>query len=166
MIMRINVLKLENNCVIIDEEYYKYLKEKAELNEVKIEELASEKYLKAIKESGIELSYQINGIPLVFRRGLIDELNYDERGLPESVSEKVKYAIADDITDYLNEHFAHWKDDCMAYARSILDENRQHWKQEAKLREGLWIRLLAFSIGLLLFLIMLFVFFTLEYLLL
>lgn len=132
MIMRINVLKPENNCVIIDEEYYKYLKEKAELNGVKIEELASEKYLKAIKESGVELSYQINEIPLVFRRGLINELNYDERGLPESVSEKVKYAIADDITDYLNEHFAHWKDDCMAYARSILDDNKQHWEQKAK----------------------------------
>lgn len=156
--MRINVLKPENNCVIIDEEYYKHLKRKAELNEAKIEELASDKYLKAIKESGVELSYQINGIPLVFRRDLINELNYNDRGMPESVSEEVKYAIADDITDYLNERFAHWKNDCEAYARSILDENKRHWGQRVKFWKGLCIRFFFISFGVILFLIMLFVF--------
>ena len=130
--MRINVLKPENNCVIIDEEYYKYLKRKAELNEAKIEELASDKYPKTIKESGVELSYQINGIPQIFHKDLVNELNYNGKGLPESVSEEAKYAIADNITDYLNKRFAHWKNDCEAYARSILDGNRgdevKFWK--------------------------------------
>lgn len=35
--MKINVLKPDNNCVIIDEEYYRYLKEKSELNADEIE---------------------------------------------------------------------------------------------------------------------------------
>lgn len=127
-----NVFKPENNYLIVDEHYYNELKEKAELNEAKIEELTTEKYLKAIKESGVELSYQINGIPQIFHRDLIDELNYDERGLPESVLEKVKYAIADDITDYLNKRFAHWKDDCETYASNIWKQNRQHLESTSK----------------------------------
>lgn len=40
---------------------------------------------------------------------VLTELNYDERGWPQSISEEVKYTIADDITHYVNKHFKHYK---------------------------------------------------------
>ena len=38
--MKAHVMKLENNCVIVDEEYFNSLKEKCELNELRIKELS------------------------------------------------------------------------------------------------------------------------------
>lgn len=100
--MKAHVMKLENNCMIVDEEYFNEIKNKAESNQERINEIAEERFLKYVKESGIELFYEVNGIPYVFHHSLLNELNYEERGYPESVSEKVKYAIADDITEALN----------------------------------------------------------------
>lgn len=131
--MKINVLKPDNNCVIIDEEYYRYLKEKAELNAGEIEKIAEEKYLKYIKEGGtIKLTYQINGVPYVFRRDLIDELNYSERDYPISVTNKIKFAIADDITVFLDEHFAHYKEDCKSYVQNVREENKKRYNRELR----------------------------------
>ena len=101
--MKAYVMKLENNCVIVDEEYFNEIKKKAESNQERINEIAEEKFLEYVKESGIKLSYEVNGIPYIFHYDLLNELNYEERGYPESVSEKVKYAIADDITKALND---------------------------------------------------------------
>ena len=100
--MEAHVMKLENNCVIVDEEYFKEIKKQSEFNQERINEIAEEKFLEYVKESGIKLSYEVNGIPYIFHHDLLSELNYDERGYLESVSEKVKYAIADDITEALN----------------------------------------------------------------
>lgn len=100
--MKAHVMKLENNCMIVDEEYFNEIKNKAESNQERVNEIAEERFLKYVKESGIELFYEVNGIPYVFHHSLLNELNYEERGYPETVSEKVKYAIADDITEALN----------------------------------------------------------------
>ena len=58
------------------------------------------------------MRFRINGVEKVIRQQVITELNYDERGYPESVSEEVKHIIVDDITHYINKHFEHYKDDC------------------------------------------------------
>ena len=100
--MEAHVMKLENNCVIVDEEYFNEIKKQSEFNQERINEIAEEKFLKYIKESGIKLSYEVNGIPYMFHYDLLNELNYEERGYPESVSERVKHTIADDITEALN----------------------------------------------------------------
>lgn len=100
--MKAHVMKLENNCVIVDEEYFNEIKKQSEFNQERINEIAEEKFLKYIKESGIKLSYEVNGIPYMFHYDLLNELNYEERGYPESVSERVKHTIADDITEALN----------------------------------------------------------------
>ena len=100
--MEAHVMKLENNCVIVDEEYFNEIKKKAESNQERINEIAEERFLKYVKESGIKLSYEVNGTPYIFHHDLLSELNYEERGYPESVSEKVKHVIADDITEALN----------------------------------------------------------------
>lgn len=131
--MKINVLKPDNNCVIIDEEYYRYLKEKAELNAGEIEKIAEEKYLKYIKDgSTINLTYQINGVPYIFRRDLVDELNYGERDYPISVTNKIKFAIADDITKALNDKFKGLKDEALNYA--ISEFNKQKHGLEATVK--------------------------------
>lgn len=61
---------------------------------------------------------RINDVDRVLRQNVISELNYDERGFPESVHEEVKHAIVDDITYYINNHFRHYKDDCKAIVKT------------------------------------------------
>lgn len=132
--MKINVLKPDNNCVIIDEEYYRYLKEKAELNAGEIEKIAEEKYLKYIKDgSTINLTYQINGVPYIFRRDLVDELNYSERDYPISVTNKIKFAIVDDITKALNDKLKRLKDEALNYAISEFDKQKHGLEATAKI---------------------------------
>lgn len=122
--MEAHVMKLENNCVIVDEEYFNEIKKQSEFNQERINEIAEEKFLKYVKESGIKLSYEVNGIPYIFHHDLLSELNYEERGYPESVSEKVKHVIADDITEALNDKFKGLKDEALNYALSEFDKRK------------------------------------------
>ena len=126
-------MKLENNCVIVDEEYFNEIKKKAECNQERINEIAEEKFLKYVKESGIKLSYEVNGIPYMFHHNLLSELNYDERGYPESVSEEVKYAIADDITNALEDKFKGLKDEALNYAISEFDKRKHGLEATVKI---------------------------------
>ena len=119
--MEAHVMKLENNCVIVDEEYFNEIKKQSEFNQERINEIAEEKFLEYVKDSGIKLSYEVNGIPYIFHYDLLSELNYEERGYPESVSEKVKHVIADDITEALN------------YALSEFDKRKHGLEATAKI---------------------------------
>lgn len=135
-------MKLENNCVIVDEEYFNEIKKQSEFNQERINEIAEEKFLKYVKESGIKLSYEVNGMPYIFHHDLLSELNYEERGYPESVSEKVKHVIADDITEALN------------YALSEFDKQKHGLEATAKIWKCLalifFIMTIVLVIGLLL----------------
>lgn len=122
--MEAHVMKLENNCVIVDEEYFNEIKKQSESNQERINEIAEEKFLEYVKESGIELSYKVNGIPYMFHYDLLSELNYEERGYPESVSEEMKHVIADDITEALNDKFKGLKDEALNYAISEFDKRK------------------------------------------
>lgn len=131
--MKAHVMKLENNCVIVDEEYFNEIKKQSEFNQERINEIAEEKFLEYVKESGIKLSYEVNGIPYIFHHDLLSELNYDERGYPESVSEKVKYAIADDITEALNDKLKGLKDEALNYALSEFDKRKHGLEATVKI---------------------------------
>ena len=131
--MKAHVMKLENNCVIVDEEYFNEIKKKAESNQERINEIAEEKFLEYVKESGIELSYKVNGIPYIFHYDLLSELNYDERGYPESVSEETKHVIADDITEALNDKFKGLKDEALNYAISEFDKRKHGLEATVKI---------------------------------
>lgn len=152
--MEAHVMKLENNCVIVDEEYFNEIKKKAEFNQERINEIAEERFLEYVKESGIELSYKVNGIPYMFHYDLLNEINYEERGYPESVSEKVKYAIADDITEALNDKFKGLKDEALNYALSEFDKRKHGLEATAKIWKCLalifFIMTIVLVIGLLL----------------
>ena len=130
-------MKLENNCVIVDEEYFNEIKKQSEFNQERINEIAEEKFWEYVKESGIKLSYEENGTPYIFHHDLLNELNYEERGYPESVSERVKHIIADDITEALNDKFKGLKDEVLNYALSEFDKQKHGLEATAKI----WKRL-------------------------
>ncbi|WP_148359768.1 hypothetical protein [Bacteroides clarus] len=139
--MKAHVMKLENNCVIVDEEYFNEIKKKSEFNQEKINEIAEERFLKYVKESGIKLSYEVNGMPYMFHYNLLSEINYDERGYPISISERVKYTIADDITEFLNNKFKGLKDEALNYAMS--EFNKQQYGLKATVKIWKWFALIA-----------------------
>ena len=131
--MEAHVMKLENNCVIVDEEYFNEIKKQSEFNQERINEIVEEKFLKYIKESGIKLSYEVNGTPYIFHYDLLNELNYEERGYPESVSERVKHTIADDITEALNDKLKGLKDEALNYALSEFDKRKHGLEATVKI---------------------------------
>lgn len=105
--MDIHIMKPENQILIVDEKEFYRIKKKAEMTDSEIEAMVEKRFLEYVKDSGIKLSYEVNGIPYIFHYDLLSELNYEERGYPESVSEKVKHVIADDITEALNDKRKH-----------------------------------------------------------
>lgn len=110
--MEIHIMKPDNPVIIVDESEFDRIRSIAELKEEEVEELANELFLRHVKNSGINMRLRINNVDNLIRNGVVTELNYDERGWPQSVSDEVKYAIVDDISHYINRHFEHYKDDC------------------------------------------------------
>lgn len=131
--MKAHVMKLENNCVIVDEEYFNEIKKESEFNQEKINEIAEEMFLRYTKEGGIRVSYEVNGVPYLFHHDLLHEINYDERGYPISISERVKYTIADDITEFLNNKFKGLKDEALNYAISEFNKQKCSLKTTIKI---------------------------------
>lgn len=131
--MEAHVMKLENNFVIVDKEYFNEIKKKAESNQERINEIAEEKFLKYVRDSGTKLSYEVNGIPYIFHHDSLSELNYEERGYPESVSERVKHTIADDITEALNDKLKGLKDEALNYALSEFDKRKHGLEATVKI---------------------------------
>ena len=119
--MDIHIMKPENQILIVDEKEFYRIKKKAEMTDSEIEAMVEKRFLEYVKDSGIKLSYEVNGIPYIFHHDLLSELNYEERGYPESVSEKVKHVIADDITEALN------------YALSEFDKRKHGLEATAKI---------------------------------
>jgi len=126
-------VKINNGKVFVFcKECYEKIKKQSEFNQERINEIAEERFLKYVKESGIKLSYEVNGTPYIFHHDLLSELNYEERGYPESVSEKVKHVIADDITEALNDKFKGLKDEALNYALSEFDKRKHGLEATAK----------------------------------
>lgn len=111
--MDIHIMKPENQILIVDEKEFYRIKKKAEMIDSEIEAMVEKRFLEYVKDSGIKLSYEVNGIPYIFHYDLLNELNYEERGYPESVSERVKHVIADDITEVLNDKLKGLKDEAL-----------------------------------------------------
>lgn len=116
-----------------DEKEFYRIKKKAEMTDSEIEAMVEKRFLEYVKDSGIKLSYEVNGIPYIFHYDLLSELNYEERGYPESVSEKVKHVIADDITEALNDKLKGLKDEALNYALSEFDKQKHGLEATAKI---------------------------------
>ena len=134
-------MKPENPIIIVDEEEFDRIDAISKLKEEEVEKLAQEKFLRYVKESGISMCFRVSGINEVINMGVITELNYDERGWPESVAEEVKHAIVDDVKHYVNQHFEHYKDDCKKMV--ITEWNRHKIRNEKKVKY--WKSLFVFT---------------------
>ena len=132
----------DNPIVIVDKDEFDRIDTIAKLKEEDVEKLSEEKFLRYVKKSGIQMCLRINDVDRVLRQNVISELNYDERGFPESVHEEVKHAIVDDITYYINNHFRHYKDDCKAIVKN--EWNRYKNRYENKIER--WKYLFAFAL--------------------
>lgn len=127
--MDIHIMKPENQILIVDEKEFYRIKKKAEMTDSEIEAMVEKRFLEYVKDSGIKLSYEVNGIPY----DLLSELNYEERGYPESVSERVKHTIADDITEALNDKLKGLKDEALNYALSEFDKRKHGLEATVKI---------------------------------
>ena len=140
--------KPDNRIVIVDEAEFDRLEKSANLKEEQIEEKAKEMFLSYLKESGISVSYRVNPSPSVINYGVVTELNYDERGCPESIPEKVKHRIVDDLTYYINGHFEHYRDDCSEYIESRIDSYKNTHSKNIKLWKYLFYATLSALVAL------------------
>lgn len=126
-------MKPENQILIVDEKEFYRIKKKAEMIDSEIEAMVEKRFLEYVKDSGIKLSYEVNGIPYIFHHSLLNEINYEERGYPESVSERVKHIIADDITEALNDKLKGLKDEALNYALSEFDKQKHGLEATVKI---------------------------------
>lgn len=140
-------MKPENRIIIVDENEFDRIDKLAKLKEKAVEKLAHKKYLKYIKKNGTKMRLSINGVENVIKQQVLTELNYDERGYPESVQEEVKHAIVDDITHYVNKHFEHYKEDCETLVKSHCKQCKLSHSKEAKLWMYLFIITFILLIG-------------------
>lgn len=132
-------IKPENPIIVIDEAEFYRIDAIAKLKEEEVEKLAEEKFLRYIKNSGISMRFRINNVDKVIRQQVITELNYDERGWPESVSEEVKHTIVDDITHYINKHFEHYKADCKEVVSNEWNLYKNRYNKKIKFWKSLFI---------------------------
>lgn len=140
-------MKPENRIIIVDEKEFDRIDKLAKLKEKAVERLAHKKYLKYIKKNGIQMKLSINGVENVIRQQVLTELNYDERGYPESVQEEVKHAIVDDITHYVNKHFEHYKEDCETLVKGHCKQCKFSHNKKAMLWMYLFIITFILLIG-------------------
>ena len=136
--MEIHRMKPENPIIIVDEAEFDRIDSIAKLKEEEVERLADEKFLRHVKNGGVHMRFRINGVEKVIRQEVLTELNYDERGWPQSISEEVKYAIADDITHYVNKHFEHYKNDCKEMVENEWGRHKAKYEKKIKYWKSLF----------------------------
>ena len=137
--MEIHRMKPENPIIIVDEKESEQIDAISRLKEEEVEQLAQEKFLRYVKDCGISMCLRINGVDRVIHQGVITELNYDERGWPESVVEKVKHNIVDDVKQYINKHFEHYKEDCRELLKHDWDIYKKQYDKKIKFWKYLFI---------------------------
>lgn len=127
--------RFEANAFVVDEDYLRETERMANLNEKEIEELAEKKFLAYLNDgmNPIKLEFKINGVERLRYNSVISELNYGERGYPMSVPEEIKYGIVDDISDYVNDKFKHYKEDCQKLINRLYNEKEKYYQRRVKL---------------------------------
>lgn len=119
-------------------------KKKAEMTDSEIEAMVEKRFLEYVKDSGINLCLYISTMDGVIKRHeqLITELNYEERGYPNSVDEEVKYAIVDNIVEYVNKAFSGYEEDAKRVARNSFNQYKAKYDNKMK-----WYKRLSIGYG-------------------
>lgn len=146
--MDIHVMKPENQILIVDEKEFYRIKKKAEMTDSEIEAMVEKRFLEYVKDSGLNLCLYISTVDGIIRRHerIITELNYDERGYPDSVDEEVKYAIVDDIEEYVNKAFSGYEEDAKRVAINSFNQYKAKYDNKMKWYKRLLIATLTFNL--------------------
>ena len=133
--MEIYRTKPKNDIIIVDEKYLIEIEKLAKLNEENIMKLAEQKYLEYIKENGIDMKININNVEdIIYNKNIVDEINYDERGYPVSITDEIKQNISDNVKKYINEHFISYKEDCQNIIKREWNKNKNNYTKKYKRR--------------------------------
>lgn len=126
--MTINELIPDNKIVLVDADKYRAQKLMAKLNAEQIDNEVQKRFLDYVKNSGVELCFSINGVGRIVRwQSVFSELNYDERGFGVSLPEELKYAIASEALDYLNEQVEGHAQECKALVQKEWKNLSKYW---------------------------------------
>lgn len=133
--------KFDSSAYVVDEKYFLEIERMAKINGEKIERLAEKKFRTYLNDgmNPIKLEFRIRGVEELRGHSIITELNYRERRYPMSVPEKIKYAIVDDITGYVEKKFEHYKDDCQKLFDKIYKESEERNKRKVRYWKSLFI---------------------------
>ena len=133
--MEIYRTKPKNDVIIVDEKYLIEIEELAKLNQENIMKLAEQKYLEYIKENGIDMKININNVEdIIYNKNIVDEINYDERGYPVSITDEIKQNISDNVKKYINEHFKSYKEDCQNIVKCEWNKYKNNYTKKYKRR--------------------------------
>lgn len=126
--------KFNSTAYVVDEAYFLKIEQMAKMNAEKIEKIAEKKFRNYLNDgmNPINLEFRIRGVGELRGHHVITELNYNERGYPMSVPEKIKYAIVDDIAGYVEKKFEHYKDDCQHEFDKISRAHKDRNKKEIR----------------------------------
>ena len=132
--------KFDSTAYVVDEKYFLKIEQMAKMNSEKIEKLAEKKFRTYLNDgmNPIKLEFRIRGVEELVGNSVITELNYSERGYPMSVPEKIKYAIVDDITGYVEKKFEHYKDDCQKLFDKIYKKSEERNKKKIRFWKSLF----------------------------
>lgn len=146
--MDIHVMKPENQILIVDEKEFYRIKKKAEMTDSDIEAMAEKRFLKYVRDSGINISFQLNTVEGILKgyEGLITELNYDERGYPTSINDKVKYTLVDDIVKYVRGKVSGYEKDIIITAKKEFSSYKAKYDNKMKWYKRFLIATLTFNL--------------------
>lgn len=127
--MEINELIPDNKIVLVDADKYRAQKLMSELNAEQIDNEAHKRFLDYVKNSGVELCFSINGVGRIVRHQVVfKEIDYDSRGFEISLPEELKYTIASEALEYLNEQVEGHAQECKALVEKEWKSRSQYWK--------------------------------------
>lgn len=126
-----NRQRFDSFSYVVDEKYLLEIKKKARINEETIENLAEKKFQDYLAGMNpINLEFRIRGVEELVGHSVITELNYGERGWPLSVPEEIKYAIANEITGYVEKKFEHYKEDCRMLFEKMHKRGKERYEKK------------------------------------
>lgn len=113
---------------------YRAQKLMAKLNAEQIDNEAHKRFLDYVKNSGVELCFSINGVGRIVRQQVVfKEIDYDSRGFDISLPEELKYTIASEALEYLNEQTEGHAQECKSLVQKEWKYLSKYWGDKVRM---------------------------------
>lgn len=108
--------------VIVQQDIYEEEHKLAKLNKEEIKRLAEEKYLEYIKDNGINVTYEVQGLKSILRGSSVIQPTgeYEEFTFLSPIEYRVKHNIVNNIASSVDTHFKNWRNEVREYANNII----------------------------------------------